>query len=696
MPEVTTRDLTYWAAEEDPEKMLQNCQERARRFWRDINENPFAQQIARNYYYYYDLFGGLEDQNLWSQAIQQWGEQGELSFAAINHLRSHLRQIFVVATRDMPQPIAVASSDTAKAEQAASATRALLEQYRHEKRFEEKFLRAAEQAVVLSAGFAEISWSDDLGRQVGGDLETGRIINEGDVDFWTPTLLDVCFQQDDPSWDDLQWVITRRPVNKWDLAAKYPEQADKILDVKDPDWITWTSVSPALESDRIYLYTLWHNRTPALQVGRRFLWVEGTWLGTSELPSWAETFPVYRVAPAEVMLTPHGYSPGFGLQAPQEAYNMLLSSMVSNFDAFGVQNLWLPPGSTVSPENVQGLRLFKGQQPPQAVNLTSQPRGADTFLQFLVQQMTFVSGITDAMRGEIPKNIRNARMLSIAQAESFQTQAPFLRSFSRLIADVSSTTVRILAQKLKEQDGRVIRVAGQWAKTQSAMQIGAEDLSEIEMVTATTDNPFFRSQSARFELAEMFMKAGWIREPEEMVGLLTTGSLERILKTQESVIHGLHAENERLLRGEMVNVLKSDAHFLHFREQTAILDNPAIREDPEKARMVMSHVLLHLSMMYLPEVKAIQAARGFPLPDLGPVPVPNPEMLQKIDPRMLQAGLSPGDLAQFQMMGQSMAPPAASPPSNGRPPGGVEIKQRAPGAGIQAEQGELVRQGTGV
>ena len=105
----------------------------------------------------------------------------------------------------------------------------LLDYYMREKRLEKYLHRAANYAVVMGSGYIKMEWNSMSGEIYDYNEETDTPIYEGDVKFTNLSVFDVVFDSTKEDVKDLDWVITRTWKNKFDIAAKYPELAEKIV-----------------------------------------------------------------------------------------------------------------------------------------------------------------------------------------------------------------------------------------------------------------------------------------------------------------------------------------------------------------------------------------------------------------------------------------------------------------------------------
>ena len=87
--------------------------------------------------------------------------------------------------------------------------------------------------------------------------------------------------------------------------------------------------------------------------------------------------PVFRMAPSNIIGTPFGYTPMFDLLPIQEAINSLYSTVLTNQNSFGIQNIMLPKGSDLNSTDLAGgLNLIEYDPSlgkPESLQLTHTP-----------------------------------------------------------------------------------------------------------------------------------------------------------------------------------------------------------------------------------------------------------------------------------------------------------------------------------
>jgi hypothetical protein len=108
----------------------------------------------------------------------------------------------------------------------------LLDYYMREKHLELAMNSATELSLFLKEGWVSMDWNVTGGEVHGINPESGQPIYEGDVAFGVHNIMDVArdVYRRDMKHD---WFVLRTFANKYDLAAKYPDMASKIIELSD-------------------------------------------------------------------------------------------------------------------------------------------------------------------------------------------------------------------------------------------------------------------------------------------------------------------------------------------------------------------------------------------------------------------------------------------------------------------------------
>jgi len=567
--------------------------------------------------------------------VRQTGRHGEYQNMTVNHFRNLLQHIVTMTINQRPSFEPRATNTDVESQSQTILARGLLDYYLREKRLERYLKDAVEYALLYGEGFVTTTWNATLGETYGVDPETQIDVKEGDIEYRSYEPVDVVRNVNVYNADVVQWYIIRKYMNKWDLAAKFPEIADKIINVNnryDPLKQYKTSLADLWGEETIEVYELFHDRTDAVPEGRNTLFINGNVILTDG-PLPYRSMPVFRVCPGNLSGTPFGYSPANDLLPLQEMADTLYSTIVTNQAAFGVQNILVPRGANIATQAVRdGMNIIEYDAkvaPPQGLNLTQTSPEIFKFVEMLERLMETISGVNSVARGNPESSLKSGAALALVQSMAVQFSQGLQQSYVQLLEDVGTGTIEILRDYAVVP--RVAMIAGKSNRGQMK-RFSGKDLSQINRVQVDAGNPMTRTTAGKVELATMMIQNGIIKHPEELLQVIQTGNLETMTEGVTSEMLSIKSENEVMAEGKQVPVFITDNHLLHISEHKSVVSDPAVREDPQIVQVVTDHILEHFKMLSDP-------ANANLLMTLGQQPLP-----QQPPPQQAPGGLQ-GDNA---------------------------------------------------
>jgi hypothetical protein len=202
---------------------------------------------------------------------------------------------------------------------------------------------------------------------------------------------------------------------------------------------------------------------------------------------------------------------------------------------------------------------------------------------------------------------------------------------------------------------RVTQIVGS-NKSYVAKTWGPETLGAVDSVRVELINPMLQTPAGKMQLADVLMKSGLIKDPQQYIGVYTDGDLPQLYHRQETQLILVKAENEALLQGKAILPAITDNHVMHILEHTANIDTVEARLNPNEPYVVqtLNHIQAHVNMLTtinpvlagiigdptlppgtpseLQMPKAPPAPQGAPLPGAGPAGIPAPAELQNKQP----------------------------------------------------------------
>lgn len=607
-------DSDKYFASDEAKKTAEYLDKKSSEWFQNIQLNRYLDKIHRAWSAYH---GNYYDQ---AHSINFGGEQGELAEIAINHFRNIAQHMLTMVTSSRPSFQCRAINTDRKSLIQAKLGNGLLDYYMREKRLERELKLATETAIVMGSGFVKMEWNSTKGEiydyapidednidsydDDGEPLDSeGNVIRpypiyEGDVEFKTLSPFDVVFDSTKETPEQHDWVLCRTFVNKFDLAAKYPEFADEIkqLDTKDKKQINIAKMSPFDKTDDVPVYEFFHKRTESIPEGRYILYLNSDIILLDTVMPYRD-LPVYRISPGNILGTPYGYTMMFDLLPLQDAINSLYTTVLTNQNAFGVQNILNPRGNDVKVNQLEGALNFIEYNSqvgkPEPLNLTNTPAEIFNFLQILERGMETISGINSVARGNPEKSLNSGNALALVQSQALQFISGLQQSYIQLLEDVGTGLINLLKDFAKVP--RVAAIVGINNRVRMKEFTG-DDIQNVNRVVVDVGNALAQSTAGRVQMAEQMMQMGVIKNPQQYINVMNTGNVDTITEKEFSELDTIRDENERLLNKEPVVAIATDDHAMHIREHKAVIDDQDLRRDPELLNNALAHIEKHIEL----------------------------------------------------------------------------------------------------
>lgn len=695
------RDI-YFAADE-AEKCTNKLQEKCDIWFNTMIENRYIEKVKRSWNAYYGLYFQNDD------SIGFSGEQGELVELAINHYRSIAEVQLNLITSNRPAFAARSTNTDSKSQIQTTLANGLLEYYLREKRLEKYLKNAVESAIVMGSGYVKMEWNATAGEifdyidptpryknnstqledgtyvdSEGNEAlplmdQEGRLIDEngrvlkpypiyqGDVKFTNLSPLDVVFDSTKENAEEHDWVVCRSFKNKYDLAAKFPMFADKILSQRTKSEYLKNKIylSPIDETVDIPMYEFFHRKTESMPEGRYILYVD-TDVILMDSPIPYSTLPLYRISPSDIMGTPYGYTTMFALLPIQDAVNTLYSTALTNQNAHGVQNILNPMGNGVTPTHLEnGMNFIQYNAnvgKPEALNLTATPAEIFNFMQMLEKAMETISGINSVARGNPDKNL-SGTALALIQSQALSFISGLQHSYIQLLEDVGTGLIKLL-QDFAEVP-RVAEIVG-ISNRSKVKEFKNEDINSISRVVVDVGNALSTTTAGRIQMADNLIQMGLIKSPDQYFAVMNTGRLDVMTQSANDQLILIQTENEVLLNGQNdIIVIDTDDHALHVREHRAILNDANRRlNDPEFLQRTLVHIQEHIDALRSVDPDLLAVLNQQPLGPQGGSPV-SPENAGSQQPQTFGNVDEITSQPQNQMLSSSAGiPNPAKPPLN--------------------------------
>jgi hypothetical protein len=314
------------------------------------------------------------------------------------------------------------------------------------------------------------------------------------------------------------------------------------------------------------------------------------------------------------MGTPYGYSDMFDIFPIQEGINALYSTIITNQNAFGVQNLFVPRDSDVSIASLQaGMNIIEGNSKPEPINFTQTPAEIFKFLEMLIHSAETISGVNSVARGNPEASLKSGAALALVQSMSLQFMSGLQQSYVKLIEDVGTALLNILKDFATAP--KVIALVGKNNRTK-LKEFTGEQISAINRVVVDVGNPLSRTIAGRVQMAEQMLQMNLIKTPQQYFQVMNSGRLDSMFEGEIDELMLVKSENERMMEGEDVLASALDAHRLHIMEHKSVLSDPDLRKDPDLIQNVMNHILEHVELLRNTDPDLLALIGEQPLPPL--------------------------------------------------------------------------------
>ncbi len=594
------------------------------------------------------------------------GDQGELAKLPVNHYRNIAQHLLNMITTNRPALQARATNTDYRSLTQVTLANGLLDYYMREKYLEDVIKKAAEYAIVLSEGWVKLDWDATGGEEYTFDEERQNFIYSGDIKYKALTIFDVIrdVYKDDES--DHEWYIVKGYKNKYDLAAKYPDQAEEILKTGDKQTeylFKLGSYQSKEETCEIPVYEFFHKKTDSIEQGRYILFINSKCI-LIDMPMPYRMMPIYKIQPSSMFGTPFGYTPMFDLIPLQEAINMLYSIILTNQNAFGVQNVLLPRGSDINFTQLAGglniLEYNPGLGEPKPLQLTQTPAEIFGMIDRIQEQMETISGVNSVIRGNPEASLRSGNALALIQANSVQFLSGLQQSYVRLTESCGTGTIKFL-----QDFASVPRIAAIVGKSNEPYlkEFVGKDLMYINRVVVDVSNPISKTTGGRLEMAGNLLQYGAIKDPYQYLQVLNTGKLESMTENSQKELLLISKENEALLVGKEVMTIDLDSHLNHIKEHKALLFDPDLRSDPRLVQNTLRHIQEHIDALKQTDPNLLMLLGEQPLPppmppegQAPPEGAPAPQGDQGSNPQLQEPAPTGVEAAQ-QVQGGLPQPP---------------------------------------
>jgi hypothetical protein len=582
--------LVYFAAKSS-EKTAADLLKKGKSYFNTLETNKYLDKIRDMFRFYYGNFESSSE----AHEISFTGEQGELVRLPVNVFRNLARHIHSMITANRPILEAQSVNGDYKSLSQTYLANGILDYYMKQKGLEEIVSDAAEMAVVLGSSFVKMEWNAMAGEIHDVDPDTGEAEYEGEIEFSLLSPLDVVTDGTKDGWNP-EWVMARSYINRYNLIAKYPEKADDIMAIqtKNAAHNHRLALFSNDDTDDIPVYEFFHKKTEAMPNGRYMLFVSDSAV-LLDLPIPYRTIPIFRLCPANIMGTPYGYTDMYDVFPMQEAINSLYGAIMTNNNAFMVQNLFVKRGADLATSQLAGgLNIVEGNEKPEAIQLTATAPETYKFVELLSNLADTQVGVSSVTKGAPEASLRSGNALALVQSMSLQFQTPFQSQYVKFLEKIGTSLLDIL--KDYATTPKLVTLVGK-NKKPLLKEFTGDMIGDIKRVSVSVGNPLARTTAGRLEIANNLLQQGLIKDPRQYNMVLETGNIENLTESDVMDMLLIQSENEWLMEGKDVYADMLDQHSLHIKEHRAVISDPELRRNPELMKKVHEHIQEHIDML---------------------------------------------------------------------------------------------------
>jgi hypothetical protein len=640
-----------------------------------------------------------------AHAVTFGGTQGEVAQLHVGHYRQIIASQLTIATEQRPAVECTATSNDPEAISDTIVGRQVLEYDLDEGGLEQDIHATHERALVYSEGYLVQVWDHNAGELVGTRMlppesvdassegipgtedEAGAMmaqiegvdvpVREGMIRVEVRSPINVARDLDRDEITDFPWYIVRSRRHRWELAARYPEDAEKrdaILSAPSvgmDDFALEASTSGG-ESDYVHLFTLYHPPSDALPQGRLVEVVNETRISPIQDAYPFDHQVVHADVPSAELEKSVGYGDAWDMLAPTQALDSVESGMLSVADAGALIRWSARRGAKVDARQLDtGMTLHEhddeGNPNAKGPELMERPevRPSDlNYAQHHRQNLETLSGINATIRGTADSQAKSGADRALIATMAVRANSKHQRALASLTRSVLNGRVKLYKAFCSEE--RLVEIAGR-DKSGHVASFSSKTFDSVRRVRVEIGPADLRTVEGKIALADKMVEmfGPEMITPSKYMALRTLGRADEIDDDVAGHKSVARRENDTFRKGEPVQCMVHHHHEIHLAEHVRDVTNAEIVGDPNRVpeiQMRLAHIMEHQAQWVGCPPEILQATGQRPAPSslMGPGAPP------------------PG--------GPPMGPPPPMPPGGPQPPQGpppgmppLEVGQGGPG-----------------
>lgn len=568
------------------------------------------------------------------------GENGEYSGVYVNDYRSLTESKLNMVFAQSPKFDCKAVNTDFESQVSAELGNGLLEYYLRDKKLE-KFIRKAitNAYQVYGKMYLIVEWDVNGGGEYGTNDETGSVIKEGDIAFrLAPPQLVAC-DYVAKSNEELEWHIVTRFVNKYELAAKYPQYADHIKSLNYEYMNEYYSLNPGLishrpdnDTDLIAMNVLYHRPTNALPNGRLVEHVDGQVLIDTPFPY--KKSPVLCITMNEIEDTIWAYTEAWDLLPLEKITNTMHSTITTNQSIWGVSSVIVPQGANINKTNLGGgAKVFdyKGNVEPKQFNVATSSPDTSNYADKIVNVKEKLLSVPSTRRGAPEASLKSGYSIALVSGMALENSLNVQVAYK----DACTNAGELIISELQDfaTVPRIAMIAGK-SNHSYMKEFKGQDLDGITKVFVDLGSPLAASIAGRLELAQNYinMPPEW---RDKWISIVNTGRVEHVVdESGSSELLLIQSENEYLQEGKPISAIIIENHDRHIEGHRKLLMNPEAKDNPQLVQSVLAHIQKHIDLKNSgnPMLDYAGNVQQPPLPPPGGQPPPMEQPLPPVNP----------------------------------------------------------------
>lgn len=615
-----------------------------------------------------------------ASAVTRSGAQSEQAEVRVPHARALAAGVVNIITGAKVAWTALPINNDHGAKAGCVTASGALEYYWKDKGVFAKAVGAVKEAVPLAEAVLFTPWDENLGAAAvgvpGKDGKPGQLVHEGDIAFHNVSTWDVLRDPNYKSWDALPWVAVVLWLNKYDVAATYPDYAAEVMK-QESSAVRWTPMgTTAVDSDCIPVTHWFHKTTPALPNGGEAVALDsGCVLKRKALSkAFHNVLPVHRFAAGELWGTPFPYSSFWAALGVCQVADSIHTSLTTNITSTAPGIISAESNSEIAPNSIAGgtkiLYRAPGSQPPVAVALQQASQYQFDYLDVLRKEAQQILNLNGTSLGTPDSAGMSGAAMALLSSMAIQNNSDLQGAWVDFVTRIGNCVLALWKEKVSTK--RKIAISGRGRSSSvKALELDSEAMKGVDRVLVEIGNPLQQTAAGRFELAQLFLQVpGLVKTPEQLAAVVDTGRLDPLTQDLSNQLLLISQENEKLSDGVELIPMLTDDHRLHVREHPGVGASMEARSDPKVMAALQNHIAQHIKILRETDPSILEAMGQAPLappmappgaPGAPPAPGGDVSMAPPPAPADAAASVSMPSMPTNPQTGEEFQPAAGAP-----------------------------------